>query len=214
MSTPPPSEQHRPKKGISPYVALIPIFAGVFIAADDQTVVVTVLPEIMLDMKIQVTELGKVSWTITGYLLGYVAAMPLIGRLSDIWGHRRLYIACMLLFIVGSAIVALTSNLETLIAARVFQAIGAGALVPISIAIVGDLFPPERRGLPLGLMGAAAEAGGVIGPLWGGIIIRYLSWQWVFWINLPLGAAVLIALLPLLGPSPRYEAKTQTLVNH
>ena len=202
-----PSENTRAKRRVPPYVALIPVFLGVFIAADDQTVIVTVLPAIMLDMKIQVTELGKVSWTITGYLLGYVAAMPLIGRLSDVWGHRRLYIISMLLFIVGSALVAITPNLELLIAARVFQAIGAGALVPISIAIVGDLFPAGKRGLPLGLMGASAEAGGVIGPLWGGIIIRYLDWEWVFWINLPLGAAVLIMLLPLLGPSPRYKAK-------
>ena len=84
----------RPK--IPPYVALIPVCAGVFIAADDQTVVVTVLPQIMLDLKVQVTtELDDASWIITGYLLGYLAAMPLIGRLSDTWGHRRLFIASM-----------------------------------------------------------------------------------------------------------------------
>ena len=161
--------------------------AGVFIAADDQTVVVTVLPEIMLDMKVQISELGRASWTITGYLLGYVAVMPLIGRLSDVWGHRRLFVLSMALFMLGSAAVALASNLTWLVAARVFQAIGAGALVPISIAIVGDLFPPDRRGVALGFVGASAEAGGVIGPLWGGIMVRYLDWPWVFWINIPLG---------------------------
>ena len=213
----------RAKKRVPPYVALVPVCAGVFIAADDQTVVVTVLPQIMLDMKVQVTELDHASWTITGYLLGYLAAMPLIGRLSDVWGHRRLFILSMAMFVLGSAVVALTptrtleigglgvSGLDMLIAARVFQAIGAGALVPISIAIAGDLFPPGQRGLPLGIIGASAEAGGVIGPLWGGIIIRFLDWRWVFWINLPLGAATLVVLVLLLGPSPRYPARVDFL---
>lgn len=188
---------------ISPYLALSAIFAGVFIAADDQTVVVTVLPQMMLDMGVQVNELNRASWTITGYLLGYLAAMPFIGRASDIWGHRRVFVICMALFMLGSAGVALTSSLNWLIAARVFQALGAGALVPVSIAIVGDLFPSHNRGVPLGIMGASAEAGGVIGPLWGGIIIKYLSWHWVFWINLPLGAAVIALTLILIKPSPR-----------
>ncbi|MCH7744445.1 MAG: MFS transporter [Chloroflexi bacterium] len=196
------------KTRIAPYVALIPVCAGVFIAADDQTVIVTVLPQIMLDMKVDVIkEVNLASWTITGYLLGYVAAMPLIGKVSDVWGHRRVFILSMALFMLFSVAVALTTQLSWMIAARVFQALGAGALVPVSIAIVGDLFPPERRGIPLGIVGGAAEAGGVIGPLWGGIIIRYLDWQWVFWINIPLGAGVLILLAVFLKPSPRYPGK-------
>ena len=191
---------------IPPYVALIPVCAGVFVAADDQTVIVTVLPQIMLDMGVLVHELDRISWTITGYLLGYVAAMPLIGRVSDVWGHRRVYAWCTALFVVGSATVAMMPSLNWLVAARIFQAVGAGALVPISIAIVGDLFPPGRRGVPLGIMGASAEAGAVIGPLWGGIIIRYLDWRWVFWMNIPLGVAVVVALLLLLKASPRHRA--------
>lgn len=202
----PPYTSANVKTRIPPYIALVPVCAGVFIAADDQTVVVTVLPQIMLDMKVQVTELSRVSWTITGYLLGYLAAMPLLGRLSDVWGHRRLFIISMALFMIGSVAVALTESLSWLIATRVFQAVGAGALVPISIAIVGDLFPAGRRALPIGLIGASAEAGGVIGPLWGGIIIRFLDWRWVFWVNIPLGAAVLLLLVLLLRPSPRYRA--------
>ena len=191
----------------SPYLALLPVFFGVFIAADDQTVIVTVLPEIMFDLRVQINELDRASWTITGYLLGYVAAMPLMGRMSDVWGHRNVYVASMLVFMVGSVAAALTTSLTWLVAARIVQAIGAGALVPISIAIVGDLFEPERRAMPLGLMGASAEAGGVIGPLWGGLISRYLDWPWVFWINIPLGALVLVMLLLMLGPSPRYPAR-------
>lgn len=196
---------------IPQYLALIPVCAGVFIAADDQTVVVTVLPRIMLDMRVPIGELERASWTITGYLLGYLAGMPLIGRMADIWGHRRIFMLSLLAFMAGSAAVALMPNLNWLVAARVFQAVGAGALVPISIAIVGDLFPPDRRAVPLGIVGASAEAGGVIGPLWGGIIIRYLDWPWVFWINIPLGAVVLLGLVMLLKPGPRHRAKVDYL---
>lgn len=188
------------------YLALIPVCAGVFIAADDQTAIVTVLPRVMLDMKVPPTELDRASWTITGYLLGYVAAMPFLGRVSDVYGHRRLFVLSMLLFMGGSAAVAVAPDLRWLVAARVFQAVGAGALVPIAIAIVGDLLPPERRGVALGIVGASAEAGGVIGPLWAGIIVRYLSWRWVFWINIPLGVVVLAPLGLLLGASPRHRA--------
>ena len=198
-------------RSVPPYLALVPVFTGIFIAADDQTVIVTVLPEIMLDLTVPISELDRASWTITGYLLGYVAAMPLIGRMSDVWGHRSLYVACMLLFMVGSVAAALTTSITWLVAARIFQAVGAGALVPISIAIVGDLFPSEKRAVPLGILGASAEAGGVIGPLWGGLISRFLDWPWVFWINLPLGALVLVFLLVLLRPSPRFPARIDYL---
>ncbi len=192
---------------LSPYIALIPVCLGVFVAADDQTVVVTVLPQIMVDMKIQVTELDRVSWAITGYLLGYLAAMPLIGRLSDVLGHRRLYVASMLLFMAGSVAVAISPSLPLLVVSRIVQAVGAGALLPISIAIVGDIFPSGRRGLPMGLVGAAAEAGGVIGPLWGGLVSRYMDWRWVFWANLPLAVLVLLLLVVLIKSSPRIRAE-------
>ena len=189
------------------YAALTAVFAGVFVAADDQTVVVTVLPQIMLDLKLTVTELDRTSWIITGYLLGYLAAMPFIGRLSDIWGHRNAFVGSLLLFMLGSVGVALATDINWLIGLRVFQALGAGALVPIAIAIVGDLFPPEGRGTPLGLVGASAEAGGVIGPLWGGVITKYLAWQWVFWLNIPLCAVIIGLTLWLLPRSPRYPAR-------
>ena len=191
----------------SPYVALIPICMGVFVAADDQTVIVTVLPDIMRDFRIPPTELDGASWTITAYLLGYLAAMPLIGSMSDAFGHRRMFAAAMIAFMLGSIAAALAPNLPTLIGIRVFQAIGAGAMLPIAIAVVGDLFPRGGRGIALGLVGGSAEAGGVIGPLWGGLVGRYLDWPWVFWMNLPLGALVLIALFALLRPSPRFRSR-------
>ena len=192
--------------GASPYVALIPICLGVFVAADDQTVLVTVLPDIMLDFRIPPTELDYASWTITAYLLGYVAAMPLIGSMSDALGHRRIFAAAMVLFMLTSVAAALAPNMPALIGIRVVQAVGAGAMLPIGIAVVGDLFPRGGRGMALGLVGASAEAGGVIGPLWGGLVARFLDWPWVFWMNLPLGAIVLIALFAFLGPSPRFKS--------
>lgn len=187
---------------VPPNIALIPVCAGVFVAADDQTVIVTILPEIMLDLGVQLNELDSGAWTITAYLLGYVAAMPLMGRVSDVWGRKQMYIGAMLLFIAGSVGSALAGGLWWLVAARVAQAIGAGALVPISIAIVGDLYSSGNRAVPLGLVGASAEAGGVIGPLWGGIIVRFLDWPWVFWVNIPLGLIIIVAILAMLGKSP------------
>ena len=191
----------------SGYLALLPVLAGIYIAADDQTVIVTVLPQILLDLNVQVNELDRASWTVTGYLLGYVAAMPLIGRMSDVWGHRNLFVASTLIFMAGSVAAALATSLVWLVAARALQAVGAGALLPISIAIVGNLFPPDRRGVPLGLIGASSEAGAVIGPLWGGLIGQFLGWPWVFWINIPLGILTLIPLLLLLDPSPKHPAR-------
>ncbi len=201
----------RRRRFTPPYLALAPVCAGVFLAADDQTVVVTVLPEIIRDMRLGPYEIDSAAWTITGYLLGYVAAMPLIGRLADILGRRRLFIASMSLFMAGSAAVALAPSLGWLVGARVFQAVGAGALVPIAIAIVGDLFPEGRRGIPLGIVGASAEAGAVVGPLWGGVVTGYLDWQWVFWLNIPLGALVLVSLPFLLAPSPARRARVDYL---
>ena len=170
-----------------PYISLLPICLGVFIAADDQTVIVTIIPEIMNDMNIPPNELNKVSWSITGYLIGYISAIPVIGRISDIYGKRRIFMLCIITFLIGSILVALSPTIELLILSRIFQAIGAGALIPIGISITSDYFPQNKIAVPIGIIGGTAEAGGVIGPLWGGIISNYINWKWVFWINIPLG---------------------------
>ena len=186
---------------IPPNIALIPVCAGVFVAADDQTVIVTILPEVLLGLGVQLNELDSGAWTITAYLLGYVAAMPLMGRVSDVWGRKQMYIGAMVLFILASVGAAIAGGLWWLVAARVAQAIGAGALVPISIAIVGDLYSPGNRAVPLGMVGASAEAGGVVGPLWGGLIVKFLDWPWVFWVNIPLGLIIIFFMMTMLGKS-------------
>ena len=172
---------------------------GAFIAALDQTVVVTALPSVMLDLKIPITELDRVSWIITAYLLGYTVAMPLIGRLGDVYGYPRVYQASLIVFCIGTSLVAVAPNFEWMIGARVIQAIGGGGTVPIGMALAVSLVPPERRGLALGVVGGAAEAGSMLGPAYGGAIVELSSWRWIFWLNVPQAAVVFAAIMWLPG---------------
>jgi MFS family permease len=198
-----------PPRAVRPFLLFLPFCFGVFIAADDQTVVVTVLPEVMRDLRVAAGELDRAAWAVTGYLIGYTAAMPLMGRLSDRIGHRSAFLTALGVFVLGSAAVALSPDLPRLfsggqpefswmVGARVFQAVGGGAVIPISLAAAGVLVPEERRPVAYGLVGASAEAGGVIGPLWGGTITHALSWEWAFWLNIPL--ALIVAVLVLKTP--------------
>ena len=173
---------------------------GAFIAALDQTVVVTALPSVMLDLKIPITELDRVSWIITAYLLGYTVAMPLIGRLGDVYGYVRVYQASLIVFCIGTSLVAVSHNFEWMIGARVIQAIGGGATVPLGMALAVSLVPPEKRALALGVVGGAAEAGSMLGPAYGGAIVELSSWRWIFWLNVPQSAVVFVALMRLPGP--------------
>ncbi len=168
---------------------------GVFLAALDQTVVVTALPAIMMDTGVPLTKLDQAAWIVSGYLLGYTVAMPFMGRLADVYGYVRLYLVALLLFGAGSALVALSNNLPWLVGARVLQAVGGGATIPIGVAMVASALPAERRGLAVGLVAAVAEAGAVLGPLYGGSMIKLAGWRWVFWINLPLVAVIGAGLL-------------------
>ena len=207
-------------------IALIPVFAGIFFAADDQTVVVTILPEIMSDLMVEVTDLDRAMWTITGYLLGYVSVMPIMGKVSDIYGRKFIYIASMSVFILGSIgtgltnslgflepysyhdnisirnsasyILEISTSLNWVIGTRLIQAIGAGALIPVTIAIITDSYSGKERFVPLGITGACAEAGAVMGPLWGGVVTQFFSWQWVFWLNIPIGLLVIIGIIFLI----------------
>ena len=131
----------------------------------------------------------------TGYLLGYTVALPVFGRLADLHGRRRVFVACLLLFVAASLACGAAPSLEWLIAARALQAAGGGALLPIALALAGDLPDPSRRNVALGLVAALAEAGGVLGPLYGALVVQWLDWRWVFYLNLPLGLAILAGLV-------------------
>ena len=177
-----------------PFVLAI-IGLGAFITALDQTVVVTALPSVMLDLKVPIAELDRVSWIITAYLVGYTVAMPLIGRLGDVYGYPRVYQASLVVFCVGTSLVALSSTLDWMVGARVIQAVGGGATVPIGMALATTLVPKGQRGLALGVVGASAEAGAMLGPAYGGAIVELLNWRWIFWLNIPQSAVIFAALL-------------------
>ncbi len=183
-------------RGVSSTWAILTITGlGAFIAALDQTVVVTALPSVMVDLKLPITELDKVSWIITSYLLGYTVAMPLIGRLGDVYGYTRVYQASLVVFCIGTSLVAVAPHFEWMIGARVIQAIGGGGTVPIGMALATTLVPPERRALALGVVGGAAEAGSMLGPAYGGAIVELSSWRWIFWLNVPQAAVVFVAIM-------------------
>lgn len=169
---------------------LLLVAAGVFIAADDQTSVVTLLPAMLRDAGITVDDFYRSSWIINGYLLGYIVALPIVGRVADVFGHARVYAVSLGVFIIGSMLVASAPGFTWLITARALQAVGGGAVVPVAMAIVVGELPPSRRVLGLGAIAAASEAGALIGPLWGGAITELWGWRWVFWINVPMAAPV------------------------
>lgn len=178
----------------SPNALLGLVCLAIFLGAVDLTVVTAVLPKILLDLQVSIdTELNHAAWIITGYLLAYTISMTFMGRLSDLYGRQAIYMICLVLFIAGSVIVAVAPVLNVIIGGRVVQAFGAGALVPIAMALVGDLFPPERRPAALGVIAAVDTAGWMVGHLYGGVLMRVFdSWRLLFLVNIPLGLAVLV----------------------
>ena len=192
--------------GSSQYVVLGILCLGVFSTALDQTVVVAALPSVMVDLEIPLTDLDRAAWIVTAYLIAYTVAMPLAGRLSDVHGRVRMFQAALILFSIGSALVAVAPNFSWVVAARVLQAAGGGATVPIGLAMAVAAVSPERRGIALGLVAASAEAGSVLGPLYGGGIIEWIGWRWIFWLDVP-QSLLLIALLAILPNRANPAAK-------
>lgn len=192
MDAAPRADGSPPSAGRARWLLFV-VAAGVFIAADDQTSVVTVLPLMIPDLDITADEFYRSSWIINGYLLGYLVALPLMGRVADVYGPGRIYAAAMLIFMIGSALVAAGPAFGSVVAARALQAVGGGAVVPVAMAIVVRELPPGARAAGLGGIAAAAEAGALIGPLWGGAIADWLDWRAVFWLNLPLAAPLALA---------------------
>ena len=192
--------------GSSQSVVLGILCLGVFSTALDQTVVVAALPRLMVDLEIPLADLDKASWIITGYLISYTVAMPLAGRLSDVYGRVRMFQAALVVFAIGSGLVALAPNFNWIVPARVIQAVGGGATVPIGLAMAVAAVSTEKRGLAIGLVAASAEAGSVVGPLYGGTIIEWIGWRWIFWFDVP-QSLILIGLMAILPNRPNPAAK-------
>ena len=196
--------------GSSQPVVLGILCLGVFSTALDQTVVVAALPSVMVDLEIPLTDLDRASWIVTGYLISYTVAMPLAGRLSDVYGRIRMFQAALVLFSIGSGLVAVAPNFDWIVSSRVIQAVGGGATVPIGLAMAVGVVAPEKRGIALGLVAASAEAGSVLGPLYGGAIIEWIGWRWIFWLDIP-QSFILIALLAILPNRANPAAKMDYL---
>lgn len=233
-----------------PWLILALICVPVFIGSLDLTIVSAFLPEIILKLELPIESVvSDAAWIVTGYLLAYTVSMTFMGRVSDLVGRRRAYIICLIIFIIGSFVVAEVDPraqngiagwlynllyrvqgvrpdpgnvaLLTIIIGRVIQALGAGALVPVSLALVGDLFPAAKRAQPLGVIGAVDTLGWVLGHLYGGIMVRLFGqygadfvnlfrslglnwaapdWRALFWINIPISlVAMIVAWLALRG---------------
>ncbi|MBO9130371.1 MFS transporter [Bacillus sp. 165] len=152
-------------------------------AAMDNTIVATAMATIVGDLG----GLDKFIWVTSAYMVATMAGMPIFGKLSDMYGRKRFYIGGLLLFLIGSMLCGTAGSIEQLSIYRAIQGIGGGALMPIAFTIMYDIFPPEKRGKMTGLFGAVFGTSSVFGPLLGAYITEYISWHWVFYINLPLG---------------------------
>ncbi|MFD7155121.1 MFS transporter [Kribbella sp. NPDC059898] len=166
---------------------------AVAFAAADTYVVVLALPDMMTGVGLSADQLQRAAPIISGFLLGYIAVLPLIGRIADVVGRTPVLVGALLLFAVGSLVTAGAYDLPLVVTGRFLQGVGGGGLVPATLALVADLWPTERRGLPLGVVGAVQELGSVLGPLLGAAVLAVADWRYIFWLNL--AVAVVLALL-------------------
>jgi EmrB/QacA subfamily drug resistance transporter len=167
---------------------LIGVMLGMLLASLDQTIVGTALPRIVADLG----GLEHYAWVVTAYLLASTVTVPIYGKLSDIYGRRVFFIGGMIVFLIGSALAGTSQNMTQLIIYRGIQGLGAGGMMPIALAIIGDIFPPSERGKWQGLFVAVFGFSSIIGPALGGWITDNWGWRWVFYVNMPVGVIAIL----------------------
>ncbi len=170
-------------------VVMTALMLVMLLAALDQTIVATALPRIATDLH----GLNKLSWVATAYLLTSAISTPIYGKISDLFGRKKIFQSAIIIFLVGSMLCGVSQSMNQLVAARALQGIGAGGLMSLVLAIVGDIIPPRQRGKYMGYFGGVFVVSSVAGPLLGGFLTDSLSWRWIFFVNVPLGIIALSA---------------------
>jgi EmrB/QacA subfamily drug resistance transporter len=186
---------------------LIGVILGMLLAALDQTIVGTALPRIVANLG----GLEHYAWVVTAYLLASTVSIPIYGKLSDIYGRRIIFILGMVIFLAGSALAGTSQNMTQLIIYRGIQGLGAGAMMPIAMAIIGDIFPPAERGKWQGLIVAVFGLASIVGPTLGGWITDNWGWRWVFYVNMPVG---IIAILTAGFVLPKFVNKRKHIIDY
>ena len=182
------------------------VMLAMFLSSMDQTIVGTAMPRIIADLG----GFAHYTWVTTAYLVTSTAALPIVGKVTDIYGRKWIYIGGIVIFLLGSALSGLSQTIDQLIFFRAFQGIGAGVMMANAFIVIGDLFPPAERGKYAGITMSVFGLSAIIGPLLGGFITDQLSWRWVFYVNIPIGIPA-IAFFVLFFPKIRPAAVKQQL---
>ncbi len=185
-------------------LVLVSVILGMLLASIDQTIVGTAMPRIIAELN----GLDHYAWVATSYLLASTVAVPIWGKLSDIYGRKIFFIGGMALFLVGSALSGTSQSMIQLIIFRAIQGLGGGAMMPIAMALIGDLFPPAERGKWQGVLMAIFGLSSIVGPTAGGWITDTWGWRWTFYVNMPVGAVALVVALLVLPAAGARRAHT------
>ncbi|MCH8228737.1 MAG: MFS transporter [Chloroflexi bacterium] len=187
-------------------VTLIGVMFAMFLASLDQTIVATAIPRIVADLD----GFDRFTWISTAYILASTSVVLITGAISDVYGRKWLFVGGIAIFLVGSALAAISPTMNALIAFRAVQGLGGGMIMALSFVTIADLFPPAERGKYMGIIAAMFGLSSVLGPTLGGLITDQLSWHWIFIVNIPLGIPI-IALFIRLFPDRKREGPTRTI---